>query len=235
MTDPISDHRNAITNSLGGDIPMHFLKTNGTATLYVGLWSLWWSDEVTLAGAKVIVATTQNTNSTPLGDHVPLRSIPWSILQLQSMQPEEPEWVGVYRVLTPDIEAKQRDVAQNLARCTKRFMYESTQEDMSRRKLADPELLEGYTLSRVDDQTVVAVRPQSVINRERVPYKVFRGNPDDLRQQPVTVFIERVIPKKVVLGQRLHTESGLTKIATLLSAVGEWRTWIILGEAGAKQ
>ena len=110
-------------------------------------------------------------------------------------------------------------------------MYESAQEHMSRKKLVDPDILEGYTLTRVDELAEGSIRPQSIINRERIQYNVFRGNMDDLRPQQLTVFIERVIPKKVVLGQRLHTESGLTKTATLLSAVSEWRTWIVLGDS----
>jgi hypothetical protein len=228
-TSNMSDHRTAITKSLGGDISMHLLKKNNNAKVYVGLWSLWWSDEVTLAGAKVIIATTTTQDVFP--DHLQLEAVPWSILQLQTMQPEELVWGEVYRVLTPDIEAKQKETTQQLPRCTGRLMYESAQEDMSRKKLVDPDILEGYTLTRVDELAEGSIRPQSIINRERIQYNVFRGNMDDLRPQQLTVFIEGVIPKKVVLGQRLHTESGLTKTATLLSAVSEWRTWIVLGDS----
>ena len=102
------------------------------------------------------------------------------------------------------------------------------QDDMARRQLADPTLLQDYTLRREDSKSTT-VRPQNVIDRERIAYNVFRGRVDDLQPQPLQVYIERSVPKRVVLGQRLHSESGLSKEATLLSAVGEWRTWIVLG------
>ena len=102
------------------------------------------------------------------------------------------------------------------------------QDDMARRQLVDPTLLQDYTLRRDDSQST-AVRPRNVIDRERIAYNVFRGRADDLQPQPLQVYIERNVPKRVALGQRLHSESGLSKAATLLSAVGEWRTWILLG------
>ena len=177
---------------------------------------------------KVVIVTTPTASN--LATNMQLQLIPWNIMQLQSLKPDEKTWGDVYKVLLTDIDNQKKQTPQT-QRCMGKLVYNSMQEDMSRRTLKTPDLLQGYTISRVDDEQTGGVRPQSVIDRERIPYNVFKGRPDDLHKQPIQVFIERLVPKKLALGQRLHSESGLAKTATLLSAVGEWRTWIVLGES----
>ena len=99
---------------------------------------------------------------------------------------------------------------------------------MSRRNVADPDALQEYTIIRSDDADANGARLQDLINRKRVAYSVYRGRPEDLREQRINVHIERQISKYVSLGQRLHSDTGLSKDSTLLSAVSEWRTWIVL-------
>ena len=39
-----TDHRMMIGQAIAGDLNMHLLKENSSVKVYVGLWSVWWSD-----------------------------------------------------------------------------------------------------------------------------------------------------------------------------------------------
>jgi hypothetical protein len=83
-------------------------------------------------------------------------------------------------------------------------------------------------VARAEEATPGA-RPANSLQRERIEFQVFRGRQPDLRLQPLRVFVERKLPKRQIVGQRLRSESGFARVSDLLSAVGEWRTWILLG------
>lgn len=208
---------------------MYLFKQNEKWNEYVGLWSVWWLNSGEVAGAKIVFATLSRRDFQE--EKSPLDKVPWLVLQLQTMTSEDNIWPDIYKTLKDDIESKSGETPPS-QRCAGNITYDSMQRDMARRDWADPQLLQEYTITRIDDENTVSSRPSNVLNRKRIPYSVHRGRADDLHVQPIHVFIERMVSKKASLGQRLHSETGLSKVTTLLSAVNEWRTWIVLAPSG---
>ena len=223
----LADHRNVINHALGQDLSMRLLRQNERHNQYVGLWSVWWSNAGDIASVRVVIATVVRNNS-GAPEQMNLVGLPWVILQLQALSPEDLMWPQVYKTLQEEIHAKGQETP-SAKRCPGMIAYETAQIDHARRELVDPERLQEYTITRVDDgNETVGPRPMEVRNRKRVPYLVHRGTEDNLRLQPLHVFIEKEGSKRAPLSPGLHSETGLSKVSTLLSAVNDWHTWIVL-------
>jgi hypothetical protein len=222
----MADHREVLNHVLGDDLPMQLLQQHATMNQYVGLWSVWWSNTGEVASARLVVATVLRTVTPP--ENASLKNLSWVVLQLQTMSPEDEKWPLVYKTLYQEIDARSRDPGNRQA-CPGRLAYDTVQSNAVKHQLVDADLLEEYTITRVDDsETRSDPKPIQVNNRKRIQYLVYRGKESDLRLQPVQVFIEKLVSKRAPLSQRLHSETGLSKTTSLLSAVNDWRTWIVL-------
>ena len=206
---------------------MRLLRQNDRHNQYVGLWSVWWSNEGEIASVRVVIATVSRSDAA-VPEQVKLPGLPWVIMQLQALSPEDQMWPQVYKALQEEIHAKGQEVPST-KRCPGTIAYETSQIDNARRELVDPEKLQDYTITRVDES--VGPRPMEVRHRKRVQYHVHRGAEDNLRLQPLCVFIEKLVSKRAPLSQRLHSETGLSRVSTLLSAVNDWHTWIVLADS----
>lgn len=230
----LADHRSVLNHVLGGDqLRMGLLRQDERFNTHCGLWSVWWLNGGEVGGAKVVLATTPRTSSQKSVETIPLEQLPWVVLQLQILTPDDPVWASVYRVLRDSMEARSGEPVP----CQGRIHYNArqVQSNLDRREMVDPDLLQDYTVVRVDDDGTSngGPRPANTPNRRRIPYRVYRGRPDDTRVQPMQVFIERPVPKRAPLGQQMRPDTGLTRTSTLLSAVNDWHTWIILTEGHA--
>ena len=228
----IADHRSALSEALDPAIGMTALRSKGRMVQHIGLWGLWWgSDGVSPDGMKVILATvhTMLTDAPHPPNRTTLGDLPWVVLQLQSLTPSDPIWDAATAALKDDIVAHGNHEKGAGLRCPGRITYDPSQDVHNFRKVAQPDVLQGYTIERIDGPTDVV--PAVTLTRTRIPYTVFRGAVNDLRPQPLRIFMERPLPRKQQVGQRLQTESGFARRSDLMSAVGEWRTWILLDES----
>ena len=221
----MAEHRAAITRALGPDIPMRIFKREGSMTQYIGLWGAWWGDDNSVRGLKVILATAVSAGAS---DGVPLAEVPWVVLQLQAADQSDQVFDKLLGALQGDVDKRMATETRSARRCPGKIVFDSTQEVHSVRSLRNPEALEEYTVARSEEATPGA-RPANSLQRERIEFQVFRGRQPDLRLQTLRVFVERKLPKPQIVGQRLRSESGFARVSDLLSAVGEWRTWILLG------
>jgi hypothetical protein len=222
-------HRQAITDGLDPKLTMYRFRSDPPLMVqYAGLWGAWWGGETLTvpAGIKVVLATVVASGP---AENAPLGVLPWTILQCHSFGPDDPQWAALLDTLRPEIEARANENRAD-RRCPGRLVFDPSQDVHSTRRIQKPDDLQQYTIERVEVGTgnASAPRPVSVLQRERIEYGVFRGRSDDLRPQPVTVFLERLVPKRQQAGQRLNSESGFARTSSLLSAVEEWRTWVVL-------
>jgi hypothetical protein len=228
----MSDHRNLINHVLGDDLSLRLFRQNDKMNQYVGLWSLWWSNSGDISTVRLIFATVPRTTDPAPPENAALKTLPWVVLQLQALSPDDHMWPLVYKTLHAEMDAKMRDMPSTQA-CPGKITYETLQSNTAKRQLVDPEMLQEYTIMRVDNpEDRPDPRPLEISNRKRVQYLVYRGRETDLREQPLQVFIEKLMSKRAPLSQRLHSETGLSKTTTLLSAVNDWHTWIVLSVNG---
>ena len=222
MNGPTDDMRRQLTTAIDGSLSMHLLQQqpNNGLCLYVGLWGVWMLNDQ-MHGLKTLIATAH-----PYTPIVPpqttLGQLPWFILQLQSMDEDHPLWPRIYDLLQGDIdngiEKERADGA-----CHPFLPYTATQANHSIRQFADPTCLSGMPIQRVDDPEGTTV-PFKTMDRDTVVYKMV---PD---AKVATIFVERTTPKVPCAGMcGLNPERGLVKESSLLAAIGEWRTWIVLG------
>jgi hypothetical protein len=179
------------------------------------------------------VSTTTVVQERAPPNRTTLADLPWVILQLQSLAPSDPIWEQVVATLQTEIgEQAQREQGAD-TRCPGRLTYDPSQDAHNFRRVAEADVLQGYAIERIDDPGKDAVGPGAVMTRTRIPYRVFRGGISDRRAQPVRVFLERPLPRRQQVAQRLQAESGFAQKSDLMAAVGEWRTWIVLDTAAA--
>lgn len=222
----IADHRTAINEALDAEVGMAALRSKNRMVQHIGLWGVWWGSPDSSApdGMKVLLTSVRADAAGALpANRVPLRDLPWEVLQLQSLAPSDPIWDAACRVLQSDIEEHSRQAGAS-TQCTGRITYNPSQDVHNFRTVAQPDVLQGYSIERVDGPTAGDDGPASLPMRTRVPYRVFRGVAGDMRSQPLRVYLERPLPRKQQVGQRLQTESGFARTGDLMSAVGEWKT-----------
>lgn len=221
----IQRHRIVLSEALDPDILMMPFRSQGQLTQHIGLWSVWWStDPDTPIGMKVVLATTTTTAAAALSSNH-LGTLPWIILQLQSIGFNDAIWDEALRTLRPEVDR----LAREQDRCAGRIYYDPAQDVHIMRRVKHPEALQGYRVTRIDDAAAnesPVVRPVSTLLRNRIQYAVTHNR----EPQPITCYLENILPRRSIPGQRLKGgESGMMKESDLLAAVGEWRTWIMLG------
>lgn len=230
--------RGVITEALGADLPMHSMQGRDGMQLWVGMWGTWWVNGDNPA-AKIVLATVRATGGARLVSPQPLRTLPWVVLQLQVVEEGQPIWDTVVAILH---DAFQLPDPRSDRRCPGRVAYDPVQEVHALRRVADPQRLASFKIVRVDRDAELrrpnagaratygddGPRPVNTLQRERIPYHVFQGREGDLQPQAVQVFVERCLPRQMLLGQKLHAETGMVKESNLLAAVSEWHTWIVL-------
>ena len=241
----IAEHRRLITEGLEPDLPVVPLRSQDGMIQYIGLWSMWWgSDPNSPDGMKVVLLTSPDDNkgsattTGPPATGAPapaaaaaaaaprtMASVPWEVLQLQSLSPTDDAWDLATRKLATSIEEYARETRTDL-RCPGRLVYDPSQDVHNSRTLRNPSIMEAYHVRRIDTtEEPPAISPANVNSRSRVPYKVYRGAIEKLELQDVLVFVERVASKRKSV---VPTDSGLALNSSLLAAVGEWHTWIVL-------
>lgn len=208
--------------ALGDDIVMRLLQENAQFAVYVGLWSTW-GDHTT---AKVLLVTALKTEDTPappgplvLGDLV------WVVLQLQTVDQENPAWPSIAAVLRSELTPPPAQSATQ--RNANRLQYDPSDENVQTKQIADPNRLSQVQLLQESedgrgDKTPSVARPGPTLTRKRVGYSLPNYN-------YVRVYIEKPTTKQL-LQQKLNGNAGLTREASLLAAVNEWRTWIIMDD-----
>ena len=218
--------RTVITNAVGSDLPLLIFREEGNLVQYAGLWGAWWLNEE-ISMIKVILITVEKPSGGTAAERTELGKEAWRIMQMHAITPDHKLWPQFYVALRDQIDSQNPTVLEPTEQCRKTLAYKPDQNDQSQRCLTDPDALEQYTLTR-EDGTDVTVRPQNLLERQRVMYTPSRGKADNLKVQPFRVFIDNTVPSKVFYGPRRQSETGLFKVSNLLAAVNEWKTWIVL-------
>lgn len=220
-----------VNDALAPDLPMRLLKEDARVAVYAGLWGTWWpNDEKRLA--KVVLATVPKDDGNPKAPPGPinLEALDWLILQLQTFDEECAIWgAALGALLRDDLAAADKATASRAGRPSKgmRLQYNQVTENIQTRQILDPTWFSTIPMLQTnpDDETstdddATAARPVSVLNRKRVQYTL----PEF---ENVRVFIEQPVTKQP-LQQKLNGNFGLMRESNLLSALNEWRTWIVL-------
>lgn len=224
-------HRLAIGQAIGADIPMRVFVNRNGFTVYAGMWATWWVNGTNIA-AKILFATVpaapgQLPQSALLGD------LAWTVLQLQTVSPDSPNnlWERLSSTTLAEEFRPPAPAPSGTDRSRQMLSFDATQRDTYRlRKFAKPDVLETYRVVR-SDPNQANHQPTTSLDRIRIPYNVFEyhrtpGSPP--LDVPVRVFMERELPKQACVGHMLTLDTGYAREGTLLAAMGEWRTWIVL-------
>lgn len=225
--------RKRIVDAFDPLIPMHMLQRQGKPgdtnsdglCLYVGLWGAWWLNNQ-IKGLKVIIATVRWSAFGPTGApmHANLGSLPWFIMQLQTVDGEHPKWDAIYTALANDMQTGA-DAEEAKTNCRSRVVaYNPTQATHNMRQMVRPEALAAMAIQRTEEINKDILQPAKTLERDTVRY-VLVPNVDSV----LNIFVERNTPKMPNMGNSIHQEKGLVKDSSLLSAIGEWRTWLVLG------
>lgn len=210
---------------------------DGALTLFAGLWSTWWVNEENCM-AKVVLATVPEAAGKAVVKQ-PLQSLPWIILQLQTLGQDSPAWADLCIALQPEFRAAKVDPTvlhrdRSLSSKPPRqgntadsLTFDPTQETHAVRQWAQPDLLDAVVVRLVDepgkDRPAAGPRPSDVANRTRVEYSI-EGVPG------VRLFVEKAAARQP-LRRRMQEASGLKREGTLLAAANEWCTWFLLTAA----
>ena len=226
------DMRKRIVDAFDPLIPMHMLQRQGKHQddnsdgfcLYVGLWGAWWLNNQ-IKGLKVIIATVRWSAFGPTGApmHASFGSLPWFIMQLQTVDAEHPKWDAIYAVLTNDMQTGA-DAEEAKTSCRERVVaYNPTQATHNMRQMAHPDVLAAMAIRRTEEVHKDS-QPARTLERDTVRYTLASDAGSILN-----IFVERNTPKMPNMGNSINREKGLVKDSSLLSAIGEWRTWLVLG------
>ena len=102
----------------------------------------------------------------------------------------------------------------------------------SGRQIEERSRLAKVCIQQISSPSDDRPRPEPNLTRQRVEYNrecvVRRISVTKLPDyENIRMFIEKPTTKQI-LQQKLIADSGLTRDGTLLSAVNEWRTWIVV-------
>lgn len=216
MATPDSSFVAQMNAALSSELPMRRLRQNTTVALYAGLWG----SHQPLDGKRtlrVILATVRNAvaggkPSTTLGD------LDWIILQLQTFDEDSPAWVELFNVLQADASKMDASSTNTPTANKNRIRYDPNSKNAHTMEMVNADWLSNVDLVQTSADASVP-RPLSVLDRKRVEYIL--PDRDDIR-----VFIEQMVAKQP-LQQKMNALHGLSREASLLSAVNEWRTWIL--------
>lgn len=217
--------------------------------IFIGLWSTW-----TIGGeapaAKVVMATVPADSGLPVNlgmtrQPIPLSVLPWRILQLQVVHQNDKArdpsgrgslWDAIRTIMKPAFDRLEASDARH--DCNSRIFFDAEARVHASRRIASPEFLNLCTIERVDDKEErLPQMPMETLTRAIIQYRVTRmptliGNKNAVNEEDaasVYVCIEQKLSKNTVLGQVLHRETGVVRESNLLSAMEEWRTWILVG------
>lgn len=211
-----------IAASVDAFLPMYFhrlwIRSEQRHSLYVGLWSTWELGDDDMA-AKIIIATVPSNVDSPLS--IPLGDLKWMILQFQIVKSSDPVWNEIHRILEPEFDAMAAKRTRDDKACTNKLFYTPVQQNHSNRTLQNIAYLRDLKIQRSDALSESDPRPIRTLQRSVVPYTSMQ-NPE------IRVFIEQTTSKNAGVDQLLHQETGLTNESNMLSAIGEWRTWIAI-------
>jgi hypothetical protein len=220
---PTDGMRRQLTAAIDDSLMMHLVQQqpNNGLCLYVGLWGVWTLNDQ-MHGLKTLIVTIHPSTMglSVIPQTTTLGMLPWFIMQHQSMDEDHPLWQRIYDILRTDIEeciAKE----EIEGKCHPFLPYTATQANHSIRKFADPTYLASMQIQRVDNPE--GGMPFKTMDRDTIVYKMATN------ANAATIFVERTTPKVPCAGNMLNQERGLVKESSLLAAIGEWRTWIVLG------
>lgn len=162
---------------------------------FIGLWGVWWggSDPTgTPDGVKVVLATAPSAAgaaaTTTLAATRPngLPGLPWVVLQLQSLDENDPPWAGVLEALRPEIEARRAADAGGASSCAGRLTYDNKQLNHAWSDVARPDVLSGYAIRRLERGSPSAhpAQPATAVNRERIEYRSCPAQPSRAEHAP---------------------------------------------------
>jgi hypothetical protein len=121
--------------------------------------------------------------------------------------------------------------------CKQRVFFHGEAKIHSMRRMRDRDWLNACTIEREDDAAQrPEVAPTETIGRAVVPYRatfmpVTLPPVAHATLPEVWVHVERSVPRRTILGQAVQREKGFVRESTLLAAIEEWRTWLIIGDA----
>ena len=218
-----------LTRAIDDSVAMHLLQQQpGQAglCLYIGLWGMWQLN-TTMRGLKVILATSQWSAFGPHGapPHTILGEIPWFIMQMQCVDADHPLWERIQQVLAEDI-AASAESEDAKRKCRVAVPFNSTQATQSIRPFKNQDYLADVRIQRIDKPRTDHV-PFKTMDRDTTLYGLSSEADAGLALQ---IIVERTTPKMPVMGSMLNQERGLVKDSSLLAAIGEWRTWIVIGD-----
>jgi hypothetical protein len=242
----LEQHRDLLLSSIEPDLPMRFFVTRGAVHVYIGLWATWWVNGAN-SEAKIVIAgvpTAPGAPTAPLRPTALLGELPVRVLQFQTVTQHTGEgsadaarltWAQVAKILAADMESLRENTEK---RRGVRLTFDATQDTHKLRCFRDPEVLGAYRIRRIDlatDALCVAYNgpvpcPAKTMEREFVVYECYNTIADRKQSAPCWIYVERPVPKH---GQRVLNikETGYVKDSDLLSAIGEWKTWLVLDAA----
>lgn len=225
----VAQHRALITSAIDPTLVMHRFRQKPGLLQYVGLLGTWLKQDGEPSSARVLFATVREGDDAPRDDALPLDRLPWIVLQLQTLHANSADtlWSDVRSILRSDMVVVDGDGCNST-----RITFDPKQRNENVRGFKDEEVLQAYKIHRVDDGAesdwTPAVRPAVSIGRERVCYRVHNVIDGETVRAPLSVFLEKVIPKQRMLWQRLQREAGYVRDGDLRGALGEAKTWIVL-------
>lgn len=240
----IEDHRELLLASIDPDLSMRFFATRGAVHIYLGLWATWWVNGVN-SEAKILVASVSAASNPSPPATARLADLPVHVLQFQtvserearesSTDPARLQWVQVAQILAADMEELRTETAR---RRPSRLTFDATQDTHQVRCFRDPDVLGAYRIRRLDlngERRCAlypgpAPCPAPTLNREMVVYECFNIIQGSRRSAPCWVYVERTVPRN---GRRVtqNKETGYVRDSDLLSAIGEWKTWLLFDPA----
>lgn len=211
-----------LNKALSPKLPMRLLKHDANLVLYMGLWSTWGVNEADHVAAKVVLATALRDPTVPSPPPlVTLDDLTWVVLQLQTVEAENPIWTNMHALLQAEFQTAP-DESVEVRRRTQWLRYDPSTKNIQGKQLEQASLLSQVTVTqRATERT--APRPTPTLTRQRVEYQVNE-------YEGVRVFVEKQTTKQP-LQRQLNGDAGLTRDGTLLAAVNEWRTWIVIDGA----
>ena len=205
----------------------HFrLDANLGVSLYAGLWSTWLLNDHNRA-AKFVFATVRCPSTPPPPVRCPLSELKaWSVLQLQIIDEDSHLWAPLQQTLATEFAEQlarmdRAGIPQAASSARRRnLVYDPSSANTTIRPLAEADRLTKIDVVLLDEPSDAA--PQPLVNRRRVEYFVplIVG---------VRVFVEKPTAKQAVVSQMM-ADSGLQREGTMLGAINEWRTWIVMDE-----
>lgn len=205
-----------MNQAIAPTLEMKLLQENDRHAMYVGMWSTWWIND-TNAMAKVILVTVMKEPGTPAPrGPVPLESLtPWIVLQFQTINDENPVWGRIQDILSSEFRPSATPKQPS-----NKLVFDPSQATHQSRSLTEPDRLARLALEQTSTPDAQAAKPSVALNRKRVEY----GLPSIPH---VRVFIEMNTTKKP-LQQQMEADAGLVRTGTVLGAINEWKTWIVI-------